>query len=546
MTERIYKNDRVGGDSQHEEYEFEDDEEIFKRLPLHLCLEYVPLQCILSARLTCLSFAEATDSISPKYCLKILQKSCRDRNIYLLQNKSDGTSDDIRDTNDDTDEDCERIQSTFAFASNSLSSSPTSTFDRMIKWHRLLKHIPNEFVMINSSKYGLHCQPILQYANNQYYEDNNGDGNAITYKSVSEFCQYTPCHRSKKRCIPCRFHIPLDKILNEDTKNPFKDQHKTIDFNTIYNKCTPNLPSDLKCPICQNTNRTLQLKLENYTSSSVSIRGNSATLLTYNPMDASSDGENSTGADQFHFQKYAITLICTVCKDYKVLKPASKCVSNQCEMYHSPSYNSPSEHGSASLKRTKLQAQAYITTKCVNGDCFSPVLCQSCTGKSIEPTWKSSYLFTNESMSHRSLFCNSCHKRICPSCAEKCKSRFSHKKQTVVRHCNSCKRKRQKKKKRKKESRTFKREKKSRQNKKQDRQKLGVYLDCNVVNNREEDSDESVSFHDNCMLNSRKRVEEEGWECKASDHEDMENERYCEHDEYADEDEENKEWDYYD
>ena len=432
----------------------DDENEIFYKIPIHLSLEYLTLKNILSARLSCRAMAEATDDISPHRCFEILLSFAREKNIYFLQTDQNKKKSSITNI---ADEDFlfESIFHLRHLGKSQLLSTPSSAFDQMMKCIRTFKYLPNEFTTVRSSKYGLCCQGIQSHLNfnDGFYlnmNDNSKSNDRIhfPYHKVSKLQQYSPCHRGYEQCPSCQYNIPYLPKCTEEQKNQHGKNHDKIDFDTVYNKCVPNIPSNLKCPICLDSNRTLQLIFEHYRSSSVSIRNDATTLLTYNPIDTD-DLDNITNDDDTHnSRKYIIGMVCTTCQKFKIIKPSSPCTSNSCEIYDITNIDQNSQCP-LSNKISKSQRPTYVAVKCANTHCYHPVHCQSCTGKQ---TIQIKSLFSKFSTCEISKFCCSCSKRLCISCCDESMNkvtnmrtgkiianiRMNNEKRTLDRFCDDC------------------------------------------------------------------------------------------------------------
>lgn len=623
-----------------EEEDYEDEEEMFCRLPLHLCLEYLDLPSILSARISCRSLAEATDHMGPFYCLQKLQHACRAQNVLFVEEtkytkklkkkeQEEGCHDDAYEEPLSQEEIIWKYifqlegDPSFPSATDASSSTTTnhtnsntnintiaSTFDQMMKCFRILKYIPNEFIMRRSSMYGLYCQPIASHKQHNHDDDLNDDKTDIPYRRKSTMIQYPPCHRPYKKCIPCRYPtIPLHVLRNNHHENnPFQHQDKRIHMDTVYNACIPNIPPDVKCPSCQNSNRTLQLILEQYKSSSVYINSSTSTLLTYNPMDIDighlndddmdHDQTNEEDSSSLHVMKYAITMICTSCPSFKIVKPASPCSLGQCDIYDTPFLGllpsksmesesmastsntsagpTPKSNCSSSITTTTSSIrQTFVTTQCIHTDCVHAVLCQSCTAQSISHPNnynKHNSIFSKGLVLDHSLHCSKCQHRICTSCAERRSFQIDHEHYRIIRYCHDCESKqslkkqqklqrklqrklksKQKRNKHDRHDRHHRRKDKKRRRECKSNQTKHIRSQTNerdsIPSRRDldhESSDSEKETNDGILNHHQEQHEEEYHHHDYNiEEEDEEEQEYGDYG-YGEEDEENKEWDYYD
>lgn len=146
-------------------------------------------------------------------------------------------------------------------------------------FHILRQCLPMEVAVAFNAKYGRHCIPLKW--------------NTETNQAEPQL--YDAC--CKKKCRTCKFPIPADVTVDAKIHSLIQIQNKNgkpLDLKHFYNKCIPNLPSNLTCPSCRCTDkRTLVLSTYSYPSSA----GGRNTLLTFTPRDVDDESSDESSSD---------------------------------------------------------------------------------------------------------------------------------------------------------------------------------------------------------------------------------------------------------
>eukprot|EP00978_Attheya_sp_CCMP212_P000152 scaffold286_cov52-Attheya_sp.AAC.2 len=384
---------------------------LMQALPWEVVMEFLTLNEILSARCVAHHLAGGAESLSPQHCAHLLSETLMKRNIYALNSwKRDGGM--IFSWAERLLRRAQASQTTVPLSSTAAateSSLHTSDwFDQMLHVYRVLKHLPNEFLIGFNHKHGRHCLPLSKP---------NMVGPSIV--------QYPPCQRSN--CATCDFQIPnlevvghhvrqtqedyvhdssaehasdedgsykfLGRDINDILQVPGKDG-ALLDMTRFYNTCVPNLPSNLRCPYCRSSERTLVLSETSYLSESMQIKRENV-LLTFTPRyqecQAVDDESIADFAplyndvvmhERYHClvpdAKEAVSIHCVGCNQFGVLSPAEPCfVPNHAECFVDVS---DTHAGSSRSVRKKV----FVRSQCTTPDCLYPVKCSGCENKLIK------------------------------------------------------------------------------------------------------------------------------------------------------------------
>lgn len=209
-----------------------------------------------------------------------------------------------------------------------------------------------------------------------------------------------------------------------------------FDLTKFYPKCMPNLPSNLRCPLCRsNKERTLVLSMLSYQSSGVTNN----TPLTFTPHnnddfseaegesseqedgndEADGNSNNGIGSDEEtrrgrkrqrvedtphdlpeefaypptfddvmlphrneqiqskHNAKFAISIHCTSCQNFGVAAPAIPCNHEAFSCFHQVE---PLEFGSSNtgMPGRSTVGGILVRSKCSNPRCSGATMCRSC------------------------------------------------------------------------------------------------------------------------------------------------------------------------
>lgn len=267
-------------------------------IPWDRVAAFLPWSDVLSVRLTSKDMLwQWHDAISPEFCATQLAAMLESRNMYLCYNTDRWKSTTVRDA--------QTLVPRF-FQRPQLAQYATA-MDILFRVLRVMHAVPEETAVCFSGKYGRHCRPVSV--------ENN------TLRA------YPPCHRKAQGCTTCRVKIPLqeeddvrnDNAEEEDEDDDYDDhdstpQHKLDDYYHIQKgpgqflclesyipKCSPGLPSDMTCPVCNVTDKTtLQLTEVTYQSSPGTDRRKPFLMpLTLTPREEGSKEEKTADDTQF-------------------------------------------------------------------------------------------------------------------------------------------------------------------------------------------------------------------------------------------------------
>jgi hypothetical protein len=376
-------------------------------VPWSTVATFLSLPDALNLRLASLTVADRIQTgLGMDECSAWLEREVLARNVYLFNNKDewmharksmcgDGGSD--RDHDDgDTSEQC---LMGWLLNRHPGKQREIGAFDVLLRCLRVIKHLPRHLTVAYSSRYGRHCWGMVPM-----------EGRSILdcFRAVT----YPKCHRGRENCSTCRTKIgtvpmpddygawwrsrtrveSIDETLcipvvekrrkrknaeltvnsgglegslapgvparhNNNSQAGMNDRppRKRLRLNVYHNKCIPNLPSDLVCPICRlSDRRTLMLTEISYvtepgTERRVGVNGRQAgsEFLTFTPAVAhrSPGGEGEPLASRALFEsfppryreaffykyfvespvdrKHAISIHCEGCGRFGLLAPAA-------------------------------------------------------------------------------------------------------------------------------------------------------------------------------------------------------------------------------
>jgi hypothetical protein len=237
---------------------------LIAKAPLEVVVAFLSLRDVLSARLISLHFAEAVSHLPAATCARYLQErlAAQTPTVHLVSNASWKRPLDLR-----------------SMESLLQRQDGGSCFHCMLRCFRVYQHLPTEVAIAFGGKYGRHCVP-MQW---------NSEANR------AEPVNYKPCERPK--CPTCRLKIDMDErerppcsiykdydIWLPDHSKRYEGKRR-VDLSKYYPKCVPNLPHDLVCPHCtQSDERTLVLSIISYKSSTPPPQA-SGKPLTYTPFN---------------------------------------------------------------------------------------------------------------------------------------------------------------------------------------------------------------------------------------------------------------------
>jgi hypothetical protein len=221
-----------------------------------------------------------------------------------------------------------------------------------------------------------------------------------------------------------------------------KSSGEHLRLDAYFNKCIPNLPSNLTCPVCRVTNqRTLQLTEVTYQSAPGTERHEHVTMpLTFTPTDQEEsenrDEENGTDDDdnvsmeddgsssepeettfppiyqelfipntEEFLQpaedcKTAISIHCGACRQFAVIAPAVACLNSRF-----PCHGKTMDTGDPAIVIGGILTRA----NCRVADCGCAALCRACS--SLSKTMH--YSRDTSSVEYRVLQCRHCKSRCC-------------------------------------------------------------------------------------------------------------------------------------
>jgi hypothetical protein len=492
-------------------------------IPWDRVAAYLPFEDILSARLCCKDWLwQWHELIGPDQCASMLSAVLHERNLYLAQ---DTTGNNWKAAAAATARQAESLEYIFCSQSTTTTTTTTTTryaMDILLRYLRVMHYLPQEAAVCYSGKSGRHCRPVVPVVQ----EDSDADQKNAYHYFPTKLYTYPPCHRGKRRnCPTCRVKIPAVQPIEQggddgesgseeeqaeeeeqqqapvaaaaaarDDDPPPQDDdplpvgnQKLDDFyqiqtssgehlrlDTYINKCIPNLPSDLTCPICRVTNqRTLQLTEVTYQSAPGTQRREHVTMpLTFTPNEeddvdddddqkprayspdsspeilASSkrrrlhedpddaanavDDSSSEPDETFppiyqelfipttdEFQKpaedckTAISIHCQGCRQFAIIAPAVACLNSKF-----PCHSKTMQSGDPAI----VIGGVLTRTRCRVSDCGCAALCRACS--SLSKTMH--YSRDNSSIDFRLLQCRNCKRRCC----------WLHERQNA--NCSSC------------------------------------------------------------------------------------------------------------
>jgi hypothetical protein len=488
-------------------------------IPWDRVATFLPFEDILSARLCCKDWLwQWHELIGPDQTASWLSAVLQERNLYLAH---DITGNHWKSAAAATARQAESLERLFIPSQSPTTTTKTSTLscamDILLRYLRVMHFLPQEAAVCYSGKSGRHCRPVIPVVQE--------DADAEQLKNASHYFPtklytYPTCHRGKRRCPTCRVKIsavpPTEQRFSDggesgsegeqaeeeeqqevpaaaaaaaaaapqdDDPLPVGNQ-KLDDFYQIqtssgdhlrldayFNKCIPNLPSDLTCPICRVTNqRTLQLTEVTYQSAPGTQRREHVTMpLTLTPNeeededeedndqkprasspssivspkrrrlhedpddtanfvdDSSSESEETfppiyqelfiPTTDEFQKPaedcKTAISIHCQGCRQFAVIAPAVACLNSKF-----PCHSKTMQSGDPAI----VIGGVLTRTRCRVSDCGCAALCRACS--SLSKTMH--YSRDNSSIDYRLLQCRNCKRRCC----------LLHERQNA--NCSSC------------------------------------------------------------------------------------------------------------
>jgi hypothetical protein len=494
-------------------------------IPWDRVATFLPFEDILSARLCCKDWLwQWHELIGPDQTASWLSSVLLERNLYLAHDIAGNHWKSAAASTARQAESLERLflppQSSTVAAATKIITSTHCAMDVLLRYLRVMHYLPQEAAVCYSGKSGRHCRPIVPVVQK--------DADAEQMKNASHYFPtklytYPPCHRGKRRnCPTCRVKIPAVRPTEQrfsdgesgsdeeqvdgeeqqevpaaaaaappgddppppDDDPPPVGNQKLDDFyqiqtssgehlrlDTYINKCIPNLPSDLTCPICRVTNqRTLQLTEVTYQSAPGTQRREHVTMpltltpneeededdedddqkpqasspscivspkrrrLHQDPDDATNlvDDSSSEPEEIFppiyqelfiptteEFQKpaedckTAISIHCQGCRQFAVIAPAVACLNSKF-----PCHSKTMQSGDPAI----VIGGVLTRTRCRVSDCGCAALCRACS--SLSKTMH--YSRDNSSIDYRLLQCRNCKRRCC----------LLHERQNA--NCSSC------------------------------------------------------------------------------------------------------------
>jgi hypothetical protein len=490
---------------------------------------FLPFEDILSARLCCKDWLwQWHELIGPDQTASWLSAVLFDRNLYLAHDITGNHWKAAAAATARQSESLERLflpsqSSAATVGANTTTTASTSTtrcaMDILLRYLRVMHYLPQEAAVCYSGKSGRHCRPVVPVVQKDA-TDAEPLKNASLYFPTKLYT-YPPCHRGKRRnCPTCRVKIPAvqpsEQRFSDGGESGREEDHaeeeeqqevpvaaaaaaaappqdddplpvgnqKLDDFYQIqtssgdhlrldayFNKCIPNLPSDLTCPICRVTNqRTLQLTEVTYQSAPGTQRREHVTMtLTLTPNeeededekdndqkprasspssivspkrrrlhedpgdtagledDSSSEPEETfppiyqelfiPTTDEFQKPaedcKTALSIHCQGCRQFSVIAPAVACLNSKF-----PCHSKTMQSGDPAI----VIGGVLTRTRCRVSDCGCAVLCRACS--SLSKTMH--YSRDNSSIDYRLLQCRNCKRRCC----------LLHERQNA--NCSSC------------------------------------------------------------------------------------------------------------
>ena len=390
---------------------------IASRAPWEFIAPFLELSDVLKLRAVSKEvLASLHEGTSREQCATWLSKTLQEDNLYMMNN--------IGKWHDATNELSNQMGAC-------LKYDPMDPLDSLVLCMRVIKHMPEEMAVCYSDKYGRHCLPW------------SGQREAPNASSVrlGQY-EYPPCGRGTQNCETCISRIPSKERKDEKIQGSYclddffqiQDNHQGgfIDLHRHYNRCIPNLPPDLICPVCRvSDRRTLMLTDMSYQSEAGTEKPEAVHMpLTFTPQNAAvkesatkraktdeDDGiveesfppkyremfipEGSFPLEYTPDCKHCIAIHCSSCRKFGVIAPAGLCSQRR--------FNCP-ERGAQvnfSCKSVIKVGGVLRRTKCSKPGCNNPALCSTCSYHSSSTPYGLIHEFD------RCLMCDKCEKVYC-------------------------------------------------------------------------------------------------------------------------------------
>jgi len=238
-------------------------ESLLAKAPLEVVAEFLTLNEVLCARLVSTRFVEAICNLSSARCAQHLHERLVSQSptVHLVSHACWNQTLDLEGME--------------AF----MQRPDGGSLECMLRCFRVFKCLPMEAGIAFCGKYGRHCVPMQWNIESKRVE-------AIIYASCRR--QACPTCRLKidmdaRERPPCEIYKDYDIWIPDQSKRC--DGRRRVDLSKFYPKCIPNLPRDLLCPHCSDSEkRTLVLSIISYKSSTPPPHA-SGKPLTYTPFN---------------------------------------------------------------------------------------------------------------------------------------------------------------------------------------------------------------------------------------------------------------------
>ncbi|CAB9517164.1 expressed unknown protein (Partial), partial [Seminavis robusta] len=444
----------------------------------HLVVDFLDLVDVLQARLVCRRWnsglCESTSAngsssgVSVQQCVRFLDAILQRQNVVLATGHVPTVDAHWTLGLLSSQPDWKRRERLASFLLESDGSS-RGHFDKMLLVLRVLQHLPSQMGICYNSKWGRHAWAMQWNANTHTSEPRIYHPSSFQVCTTQEDATTTtpddiPTVASGPANLfqtsPAR-HGPNNDYDIHDTLQLMK--HKTdygiVTEETIqerwdlnryhHDPSLPNLPSDLRCPLCCSDRRTLQLSEFPYQSQPTNgddfitpLGYRTANVLTLTPAETTNDHSSSspsyqelaipiirsqdnlqsTTIPQLHPKphlKHAMTLHCTHCRQFALVAPGGMCWSSKFPCKSRSKTFSIHESTTSSTSKTDIKTWMggmLVRTRCSERNCPRPVFCHECS----HATSHAHYPTTQQQqppppqLQHSSR-CDHCHLDYCPA-----------------------------------------------------------------------------------------------------------------------------------
>lgn len=355
-------------------------------LPWEMILGFCTFGEILTVRSVSHGLQEVVaNAISSEVCFNFLKDYMKEQNLYYIpdleQWKSAATQ--------------KNIESIF-------SKDSTVYLNSLLQVLRVIKYLPISMAVAFDTKHGRHCLPLqwnISEQRSEFMTFSSSRGNdqldCSTFKTK-------PRLRSSDQTTSVTSTSSSSPRNNIYDHLEMRNEHgQPLDLQTCSNTSVPNIPDDLMCPVCRETDyRTLVLSEFSYVCDPGSVDERpSHVQLSWTPgRDGDVSRKNEAGTIEKREQirsetihsfppmeedmaipirrnplslkrdcKFTISMHCIECRKFGIFSPASVCWSQSfcC-----------AERGRTSGDKTI--GGVMVRQKCSNSECNRPVFCPQC------------------------------------------------------------------------------------------------------------------------------------------------------------------------